>query len=125
MPFKLPQSVKICLSTGLAALLLGLQNINEYTQQLESAYPELHETAAALNQAAHYTGLPQWFRTQKDTFAAFSILWTPQEEPEFLALTDPLPELPPLPSYIPLIYPEPPPPPEPPPALLSVGSHQR
>ncbi|MBR3927171.1 MAG: DUF459 domain-containing protein [Akkermansia sp.] len=115
MPFKLPQSVKICLSTGLAALLLGLQNINEYSQQLESAYPELHETAAALNAAAHRTYLPQWFCTLKDSFSAFSVLWEQPEEPDFLALTEPLPGLPPLPNYIPLIYPEPPPAPEPPP----------
>lgn len=113
MPFKLPQSVKICLGTGLAALLIGLQNINEYTQQLESSCPEQHNAATALNKAAHYTWLPQWFQYQKDTFAGFSILWTPSAEPEFLTLTEPLPELPPLPSYIPLIYPEPPPAPEP------------
>ncbi len=113
MPYKLPQSVKICLGTGLAALLLGLQNINEYTQQLESTYPELHETAAALNKAAHFTKLPQWFQCQKDTFSGFQILWTPEYEPEFLTLSEPLPGLPPLPTYIPLIYPDPPPTPEP------------
>ncbi|MDO5470872.1 MAG: hypothetical protein Q4F38_06185, partial [Akkermansia sp.] len=114
MPIKLPQSLKICLGTGLAALLLGLQNINEYTQQLESYDPELNEQAATLNRLAHSTGLPQFFAWQKELPNTLSTAFrNATTEPEYLTLTEPLPPFPPLPKAIPLIYPEPPPPPEP------------
>ncbi len=63
------QPLKICLSTLLAALLIGMQNIDEYTQQLGSRYPELIKLSEDLRSVCRYTGLPQWFDRQKEVYS--------------------------------------------------------
>ena len=84
MPDKLSQSLKICLGTGIAALLIGLQNINEYTQQLESANPELNKEARFFNALAHCTGLPQFFAWERELPTTMGASWdnllSPSEE---------------------------------------------
>lgn len=65
MQLKLPPSVSICLSTCLAALLLGGQNVKEYCRQLEREHPEWGGLAEKLATAAEYTGLPQLFCAEK------------------------------------------------------------
>lgn len=69
MSVRISQPLKICLSSLLAALLIGLQNIDEYAQQLERRFPELMETAEALRFACRYTGLPQWFALQRKLYS--------------------------------------------------------
>ena len=79
MSVRLPQTLKICLSTLLAALLIGMQNIDEYAQQLGSRHPELIELSQALRSICRYSGLPQWFAWQKDLYSTDDA--EPEEEP--------------------------------------------
>lgn len=69
MRFKLPHSLKLCIGTCLAALLLGLQNIDEYTQQLESHFPQYAEEAEKLSELAYRTRIPEFFHRQKEFFS--------------------------------------------------------
>lgn len=69
MRFKLPNSLKICLGTCMAALILGLQNIDEYCEQFESTHPEQAELADAMKQAAYSTGLPHLYHTERELFS--------------------------------------------------------
>lgn len=73
----IPQALKICLGTFLAALLVGLQNIDEYAQQLEMSYPHLSGVARELRHFCQYTGLPQWYNGQKNFY---SLLGSPVEQ---------------------------------------------
>lgn len=65
MASKLPPTLSICLGTCTAALLLGLQNIDEYCQQLESNHPELSGLAEGLKETAYSTGIPGIFNAEK------------------------------------------------------------
>ena len=65
MHLKLPPSLSICLGTCAAGLLLGLQNENEYCQQLESNHPKWGGIAECFHDIAHRTGLPQLFQAEK------------------------------------------------------------
>lgn len=69
MRFKLPNSLKICLGTCMAALILGLQNIDEYCEQFESIHPEQAGLADAMKQAAYCTGLPHLYHTERELFS--------------------------------------------------------
>lgn len=85
---RLPQPVKICLGSILAAFLIGLQNIDEYAQQLESKYPEQMELPEMLRNISLYTGLPQWFELQKDLYTSLGASEGveeefPNDEPDF------------------------------------------
>lgn len=72
MRFKLPNSLKICLGTCMAALILGLQNIDEYCEQFESAHPEHGELAETAKQAAYSTGLPRLYHAERKLFTDIS-----------------------------------------------------
>lgn len=69
MRFKLPNSLKICLGTCMAALILGLQNIDEYCEQFESSHPELGGLADAVKQAAYRTMLPRLYHAERELFS--------------------------------------------------------
>ena len=77
---RLSQPVKICLGSILAAFLIGLQNIDEYAQQLESKYPEQMELPEMLRSISRYTGLPQWFELQKDLYTSLGASEGEEEE---------------------------------------------
>lgn len=72
MRFKFPNSLKICLGTCMAALILGLQNVDEYSEQFESSHPEQAGLAEAMKQAAYSTHLPDLSRAEKKLFSALS-----------------------------------------------------
>lgn len=72
MRYKFPNSLKICLGTCMAALLLGLQNIDEYCEQFESSYPGQIELAESVKQAAYSTYLPYLYRTERKLLSAIS-----------------------------------------------------
>ncbi len=64
----LPQPLKICLGTLLAALLIGLQNIDEYARKLEALHPNLLGLAEDLPEICRLSGLPQWLDWQKQLY---------------------------------------------------------
>lgn len=74
MRFKLPNSLKICLGTCMAALILGLQNIDEYCEQFESNHRDLVEAAEWVKNAAYSTGLPDLYEAERKLFATASRL---------------------------------------------------
>lgn len=72
MRFKLPNSLKICLGTCMAALILGLQNIDEYCEQFESNHPRQAGLAEAMKQAAYSTHLPYLYHAERKLFSTIS-----------------------------------------------------
>ena len=74
MRFKLPNSLKICLGTCMAALILGLQNIDEYCEQFESNHRDLVEAAEWVKNAAYSTGLPDLYEAERKLFVTASRL---------------------------------------------------
>lgn len=74
MRFKIPNSLKICLGTCMAALVLGLQNIDEYCEQFESSHPGMDGTAECVKQAAYSTGLPDLYQAERELFTTASRL---------------------------------------------------
>lgn len=75
MQFKLPTSFKMCLGTCVAALILGLQNIDEYCEQFESNYAEHATLAKAVKEVAYSTYLPGLYGREKALFTAFTQLF--------------------------------------------------
>lgn len=69
MRFKLPNSLKICLGTCMAALILGLQNIDEYCEQFESNHPRQAGLAETMKQAAYSTHLPCLYHAERKLFS--------------------------------------------------------
>lgn len=93
----MPHSLKICLGTLLAAVLIGLQNIDEYARQLEMKTPQLRGLAEDLRLICRSTGLPQWFNIQKNLYHSWGE--TAQLEP---AIPEPPPAVPiPEPEIVP------------------------
>lgn len=53
----------------MAALILGLQNIDEYCEQFESTHPDEAGLSDAVKQAAYCTGLPHLYHTERELFS--------------------------------------------------------
>ncbi|MBR6575793.1 MAG: DUF459 domain-containing protein [Akkermansia sp.] len=104
----MPHSLKICLGTLLAAVLIGLQNIDEYAQQLEMKAPQLSGLAEDLRQICRCTGLPQWFNIQKNFYNSWGE--SAQQEPAIPEAppAEPIPQPEIVPAPQPLVTPAPP-----------------
>lgn len=104
MRFHVSTALQTCLGTCLAALLLGLQNIDEYTTDLLGQFPEQEQLVDSLRMVAEATGLPACYRVQK-TILSDADLYL-QRLTETPPPAPPSPTLPPAPTIVYVQIPE-------------------